>query len=212
MNFLVILPQHNYLIDMKTFWTVIFISLGIISFGQEQFSKKDVKKFQKEMNEHYANPEKSPLIKEDLKDFKSLDFFKPNKKYFVKASFKRTPDEKPFEMPTSTDRKPLYVKYGEIHFIIDGKNLKLDVFQNVEMSRMPLYKNNLFLPFTDLTSGVTTYGGGRYLDLTIPETDVMYIDFNQAYNPYCAYNYKYSCPIPPPQNDLNVEINAGVKL
>jgi len=197
---------------MKTFWTVLFLFLGIVGFGQEQFSKKTVKKFQKEMNEYYANSEKSPLIKEDLEVFKSLDFFKPNKKYFVKAIFIRTPDEKPFEMSTSTDRKPLYVKYGEVHFTIDGKKLTLDVFQNVEMSRMPLYKNSLFLPFTDLTSGVTTYGGGRYLDLTIPETDVMYIDFNQAYNPYCAYNYKYSCPIPPPQNDLNVEINAGVKL
>src|SRR5690554_98256 len=197
---------------MKTFWTVLFLFLGIVGFGQEQFSKKTVKKFQKEMNEYYAKSEKSPLIKEDLDVFKSLDFFKPNKKYVVKAIFIRTPHENPFEMSTCTDRKPVYVKYGEVHFTIDGKKLTLDVFQNVEMSRMPLYKNSLFLPFTDLTSGVTTYGGGRYLDLTIPETDVMYIDFNQAYNPYCAYNYKYSCPIPPPQNDLNVEINAGVKL
>lgn len=197
---------------MKTFWTVFFLYLGIISFGQEQFNKRSVKKFQKELNEHYANPEKSPLLKKDLKTFKSLDFFKPNKKYFVKALFIRTPDEQPFEMPTSTDRKPLYVKYAEVHFELDGQKLKLDVFQNVEMSRIPLYKNSLFLPFTDLTSGNTTYGGGRYLDLTIPETEVMYIDFNMAYNPYCAYNYKYSCPIPPPQNDLNVEIKAGVKF
>lgn len=197
---------------MKTFWTVFFLYLGIISFGQEQFNKKSVKKFQKELNEHYANPEKSPLLEKDLKTFKSLNFFKPNKKYFVKALFIRTPDEQPFEMPTSTDRKPLYVKYAEVHFELDGQKLKLDVFQNVEMSRIPLYKNSLFLPFTDLTSGNTTYGGGRYLDLTIPETEVMYIDFNMAYNPYCAYNYKYSCPIPPPQNDLNVEIKAGVKF
>src|SRR5690554_768459 len=197
---------------MKTFLTLLFLFSGIISFGQEQFSKKTVRKFQKEMNEYYANPEKSPLIKEELEVFRSLDFFKPNKKYFVKAFFIRTPDEKPFEMPTSTDRKPLYIKYGEVHFMIDGEKLVLDVFQNVKMSKMPLYKNSLFLPFTDLTSGITTYGGGRYLDLNIPENDVMYIDFNQAYNPYCAYNYKYSCPIPPSQNDLNVEINAGVKL
>lgn len=197
---------------MRRFWILLSVCITMFSFGQERFSKKAVKEFQKELNNFYADPEKSPLLIEDLHTFKSLDFFKSNKKYFVKASFKRTPDEKPFEMPTSTDRKPLYVKYGEVHFIIDGKNLKLNVFQNVEMSQMPLYKNSLFLPFTDLTSGNTTYGGGRYLDLTIPETEVMYIDFNMAYNPYCAYNYKYSCPIPPPQNDLQIEINAGVKL
>lgn len=197
---------------MRRFWILLSVCITMFSFGQERFSKKAVKEFQKELNNFYADPEKSPLLIEDLHTFKSLDFFKSNKKYFVKASFKRTPDEKPFEMPTSTERKPLYVKYGEVHFIIDGKNLKLNVFQNVEMSQMPLYKNSLFLPFTDLTSGNTTYGGGRYLDLTIPETEVMYIDFNMAYNPYCAYNYKYSCPIPPPQNDLQIEINAGVKL
>lgn len=197
---------------MKLLLTIIFLFVGTMSFGQEQFSKKEVRKFQKELNKHYADPEKSPLTEEDLKVFKSLDFFKPDRKYFVKAKFIRTPDEKPFEMPTSTDRKPLYVKYGEAHFEIDGKKLKLDVFQNVEASQVPLYKNNLFLPFNDLTNGVTTYGGGRYLDLTVPENNVIYIDFNKAYNPYCAYNYKYSCPIPPEQNDLGVEIKAGAKL
>lgn len=106
----------------------------------------------------------------------------------------------------------MYVKYGEAYFELDGKELKLDIFQNIEASRIPLYRNSLFLPFNDLTNGVTTYGGGRYIDLTIPKEDVICIDFNKAYNPYCAYNYKYSCPIPPEQNNLDVEINAGVKL
>src|SRR5690606_17826820 len=143
---------------MKSFWTILFLSIVFLGFGQEKFSKKVVKEFQKEINNLYADSEKSPLLKEDLHTFKSLDFFKPNKKYFVKANLKRTPHEEPFEMPTSTDRKPLYIKYGEVYFIIDGKNLKLDVFQNVELSKNPLYKNSLFLPFTDLTSGITTYG------------------------------------------------------
>ncbi len=197
---------------MKQFLTIVFLFVGIIGIGQEQFSEEDVRKFQEELNKQYANPEKSPLLEEDLKEFKSLDFFEPNSKYFVKAKFVRTPDEKPFEMLTSTDRKPLYVKYGEAYFELDGKELKLDIFQNIEASRIPLYRNSLFLPFNDLTNGVTTYGGGRYIDLTIPKEDVICIDFNKAYNPYCAYNYKYSCPIPPEQNNLDVEINAGVKL
>ena len=76
---------------------------------------------------------------------------------------------------------------------------------------MEKFKKHLFLPFTDLTSGVESYGGGRYIDLEATDKDTMIVDFNQAYNPYCAYNEKYSCPIVPEENDLKVEIKAGVK-
>ena len=73
------------------------------------------------------------------------------------------------------------------------------------------YENYLFIPFRDITSGDETYGGGRYLDFRIPETDSVTIDFNLSYNPYCAYNHKYSCPIPPAENSLPVKILAGEK-
>ena len=69
----------------------------------------------------------------------------------------------------------------------------------------------MFLPFSDLTSGNETYGGGRYIDLEIPKGKTITIDFNQAYNPYCAYNPKYSCPIVPAENELLTNVNAGVK-
>ena len=72
--------------------------------------------------------------------------------------------------------------------------------------------DHLFLPFTDNTNGVETYGGGRYIDLKIPAGNTINIDFNKAYNPYCAYSDKYSCPIPPPENHLDIEIKAGIKL
>lgn len=115
-------------------------------------------------------------------------------------------------MKTTSSRTPMYVKYGEISFEIDGKKLKLDVFQNLDLIKMnPKYKNSLFLPFTDLTSGVTSYGGGRYLDLEIPKKRKFTLDFNKAYNPYCAYAPGYSCPLTPKQNDLEVEVLAGVK-
>jgi uncharacterized protein (DUF1684 family) len=73
------------------------------------------------------------------------------------------------------------------------------------------YKNHIFVPFTDLTTGSESYGGGRYVDLELPFSDKVIIDFNRAYNPYCAYNHKYSCAIPPEENHLNVAIKAGVK-
>ena len=166
---------------------------------------------QVKLNEEFSDPETSILEAEDFKNFKGLQFYPLGEKYIVKAQFVRTPDEVPFLMPTTTARMPEYVKYGEVHFTIDGKDLTLDVFKSTQGYAEPGYEDYLFLPFTDLTSGDGSYGGGRYLDLRIPEGDTLTIDFNKAYNPYCAYNHKYSCPIPPKQNDLLLRIEAGVK-
>lgn len=185
----------------------ILISLLLVSslsFAQQD-NLFDAKKFQEELNEHYLNQETSVLLPEDFESFEGLPFFPLDEKYIVEAKLVRTPDEKPFEMPTTTERRPIYVKYGEAHFQLDGKDFVLNIFQPVEAEVM-----YLFIPFTDLTSGVDSYGGGRYLDFKIPEKDLLVIDFNKAYNPYCAYNPKYSCPIPPEENDLKIRIAAGV--
>jgi uncharacterized protein (DUF1684 family) len=114
-------------------------------------------------------------------------------------------------MKTSTARLPEYIKYGELHFVIAGRKCKLNVYQNVELSKKPGYEDYLFLPFSDLTCGKESYIGGRYIDMRFPKYDTVLIDFNTAYNPYCAYNHKYSCPIVPLENDLAIEILAGVK-
>lgn len=196
---------------MKSFLNLLFLLATVVVSAQKSFVKDSVIAFQKELNAEYADSVKSPLLKKDLKRFKSLDFYPISEKFFVNAKFVRTPDEKPFEMPTTTTRKPMYVKYGEAHFSIDGKHFKLNIYQSLDMKKIEKYKNDLFLPFTDLTSGVESYGGGRYIDLKIPENDTIAIDFNIAYNPYCAYNHQYSCPIPPQENDLKIEIKAGVK-
>lgn len=167
--------------------------------------------FQKQINSEYADAKESPLKEKDLKEFEALHFYPVDLKMCVEAQFVRTANEKPFAMPTSGTRTPLYVKYGEVLFSINGKNLKLNIYRNIELAKMEKYKNHLFLPFTDLTSGIGSYGGGRYIDLEIPKGKTIEIDFNKAYNPYCAYNEKYSCPIPPKENDLPIEIIAGVK-
>lgn len=187
---------------------MFFVHLG---YGQSQFEKDSIVQFQKGLNEHYADTASSPLKKDDLKQFKALDFFAIDEHFFIKAKFIRTANEKPFEMPTTTSRKPIYIKYGELYFTIDGVACKLNVYQNVEMAKMPQYKKSLFLPFTDYTSGVESYGGGRYLDIEIQEGLNWVIDFNQCYNPYCAYNERYSCPLTPAENDLKIAIKAGVK-
>jgi uncharacterized protein (DUF1684 family) len=166
---------------------------------------------QEELNKEYTDPETTILAPEDFKNFKGLEFYPIDSNYIVRAKFVRTPNQEPFKMLTTTSRLPVYEKYAEVYFVIDSQNLKLNVYQSHDLMKKEEYKNYLFMPFTDLTSGEESYGGGRYLELSIPEGDEIIIDFNQCYNPYCAYNSKYSCPIPPRENRLNIEIRAGVK-
>jgi uncharacterized protein (DUF1684 family) len=175
---------------------------------------RDINLFQKTLNEEFANSETSPLDSTDLERFSAINFYPPNVNFYVGATFKKYKGQKKFKMKTSTDRRPQYIKYGEVTFTLDdgtGTEYKLCIYKNVELSKKPGYEKYLFLPFTDLTNGETTYGGGRYIDLQIPEGDVMIIDFNKAYNPYCAYTHRYSCPIVPDENFLNIKVEAGVK-
>lgn len=195
---------------MKTFLSLVFLSVMHFGFSQEKFDVASIKKFQTELNAEYADAKTSPLTGEDLASFKSLDFYPINEKFFVNAKFIRTEDEKPFEMKTSTDRKPIYIKYGEAHFLIDGKSFHLNIYRNIELSKKEEYKDYLFLPFSDLTCGKQSYIGGKYIDLKIPQGNTIVIDFNRSYNPYCAYNHKYSCPKVPLENTLNIAIKAGV--
>lgn len=167
--------------------------------------------FQREINSNYKDATKSPLKAKDLKTFKGLDFFKFDSTFVVKASFERTPNEAVFKMTTTTTRLPEYVKYGVVSFEIHGKSYELNIYQNQALIEEEESKDYLFLPFLDTTNGQESYGGGRYIDMTIPEGDTIEIDFNKAYNPYCAYNEKYSCPIVPRENYLDLEVTAGVK-
>jgi uncharacterized protein len=144
-------------------------------------------------------------------DKKHIHFFSPSSAYKVEAVFTKLNDTSGFMMPTSGKEPKRFFRYGQILFSLNGKQLKLTVFRSKDLMNDPTYKNYLFLPFTDLTSGEESYGGGRYIDLET--TDIsnhkVRIDFNKAYNPYCAYATEYNCPIPPRENDLPVAVKAG---
>ncbi|WP_269222993.1 DUF1684 domain-containing protein [Flavobacterium sp. IMCC34518] len=196
---------------MRVILTLVLLTLFNVDFAQEKFDVAVVEKFQKDLNSEYADAKTSPLLAEDLAHFQVLDFYPIDEKAFVVAQFIRTENEKPFEMPTSTTRKPMYVKYGEARFQMEGKEFKLNIYRNIELSKKEEYKDYLFLPFSDLTSGKESYIGGKYIDLKIPSGNTIVIDFNLSYNPYCAYSPKYSCPKVPLENDLGIEIKAGVK-
>lgn len=173
---------------------------------------EDIVLFQNELNAQFRDADASPLPDRYRKDFEGLDFFDPDTNFRVMAHLERTPDALPFLMPTTTERTSEERVYGIAHFSLGQKDLQLEIYQSPEMEGEEEYEDYLFLPFTDDTNGQTTYTGGRYIDLSIPRGDSILIDFNKAYNPYCVYNKKYSCPLVPEVNHLEVEINAGVKM
>ena len=171
--------------------------------------------YQKKLNASFKDASRSPLKKKDLKNFKGLDFFPVSDEYVVVAKLIKTKNAPTFKMATTTNRKPLYKEYGKLQFTIQGKELELTIYQSQDDLRDEKYKDYLFLPFTDDTSGNESYGGGRYMDVmtTDERSDgTIVLNFNNSYNPYCAYNDKYSCPLTPRKNHLDVEIKAGIKV
>jgi len=190
---------------------VLALFLTTVSYAQETKEFKNAKKFQQKLNKEFSSKEESPLKEEDLANFESLDFFPIDSSFIVNATLTLHKNSEPFAMKTTTDRLPIYKVYATASFEIQGKPFSLEIYQNEKLVLTTEYEDYLFLPFTDKTNGDSSYGGGRYLDLKLPEGNSIIIDFNQAYNPYCAYNDKYSCPVPPKNNNLDIEVLAGVK-
>ena len=189
---------------------ILSLLFSNVLLSQNKAAINEIEDFQKKLNKEFSSKADSPLTDEDLKTFKALDFFPIDTAFTVTAKLNIQKDSKPFKMATTTDRLPIYKLYAIASFVINCKEYQLEIYQNQKMVLTPDYEDYLFLPFTDSTNGDTSYGGGRFIDLAIPENDEIIIDFNQAYNPYCAYNHKYSCPIPPEVNDLDLEVKAGV--
>lgn len=174
--------------------------------------KVEIQKYRKGINIKLVYGERSPLTVDRRKDFKGLDYFPVRYDYLVKAKLVKDPVQEKLILKTSTDREPEYIKYGKVYFKIDTFNLELTVYQTPPDKQITKEDRTLFVPFKDETSGKECYGGGRYIEFEIPEDgDTVYLDFNKAYNPYCAYNHRYSCVIPPPENWLPVRIEAGEK-
>jgi uncharacterized protein len=145
---------------------------------------------------------------------KAMQFFPVSKTNRVVAHFEKAADSKWLKFPTSGKSTQTYRVYGTLHFQMAGKPLQLMIYQSQDLLSAEAYKHYLFLPFTDSTTGSETYEGGRYIDLSTTDiqNNMVVIDFNKAYNPYCAYvSGKYNCPIPPKENALPVAIRAGEK-
>ncbi|MBX2962068.1 MAG: DUF1684 domain-containing protein [Cyclobacteriaceae bacterium] len=142
--------------------------------------------------------------------YTGLKWFDPDKKYQVKARLVPIENKKMITLPTSDKKTKRYMEYAYAEFKLNGSEHRLLILEIIDMGP---YKGTLFLAFGDETSARETYGAGRYLDVKKPRgQNTIVLDFNEAYNPYCAYNDKFSCPFPPTENLLTIPIYAGEKI
>lgn len=204
--------------EMRQF-TLISVIFFLVSCGEKRYHEaqsrilldsvpvvlREAYEWQVHKNETFKGAT-SPLRPKEKTVFQQLDFFTPDSAFIVEARFEPSFSKEVITMPTTLNSTIEEVVYGRLYFNLKGQSQVLEVYRAVDPQ-----DDYLFLPFFDVTSGVSTYGGGRYIDLKYPLADTVRIDFNKAYNPYCAYNPKYVCALVPPVNTLSVAVEAGEK-
>lgn len=173
----------------------------------QTYSNK-INQYRQAYKKEFITDKNSPLKGADTGYFR---FFAADKNYIITADFAATPDAKAFEIATHSGKTKPYRRYGILRFKIHDTLVHLEVYQSLNLLKDKNYREYLFIPFNDMTNYVTTYAGGRYLDIQMNDikNNKVVLDFNKCYNPYCAYAEGYSCPIPPDANKLKVAIAAG---
>lgn len=156
----------------------------------------------------WLSPQSGMLDSTELTTFKGLHFFDIDHSYRCDARVMWYPQTTFFEMPHTDGALRPYMKVGEVHLKVNGQSVTLYAYQTEKMR----LQRTLFIPFADKTNGVSTYGGGRYMDIPYaPQSSSCVVDFNTAYAPYCAHSSRYSCPMVPGENQLDIAIEAGEK-
>jgi len=194
---------------MKRITNTLGLLLLAMSFACAQDFKEETDQYRKKYKEEFLHASNSPLKKDDLS---FLQFYEADSSYRVVAKFEKSRGQS-FEMPTYSGVNKTYVKYGKLKFKLNGRRQTLTVYRSLSLQQLAKYKDYLFIPFKDKTNGDESYGGGRYLDLrtTDIQNNTLVLDFNKAYNPYCAYTDGYNCPIPPVANHMPIAVAAGEK-
>ena len=191
---------------MRTlYFLLMIITLPTIVTAQDDYFAS--------MSDHRLNYKKElvPVIKDDTS---FISFFEIEPAYRVQAVYKALKNQPVFNMNTSSGKSKQAQKIGIVEFSLQGKELRLSAYQLLALRTDPEHQDYFFIPFTDASSGEETYGAGRYLDFKLSDIkngNSLIIDFNKAYNPYCAFVDGYNCPIPPSENQLTVAIKAGEK-
>ena len=173
--------------------------------------KDKIADHRKAIDELFADPKSSPLSEEDAKNFTGLSYYEPDEKYLVPAMIEKLPEGDVIQLPHTMNRKYPFIRYGRAHFKLGDDTCILTLYISKELAEKKEGQPTLFIPFKDLTNDSDTYEGGRYLDIVLGNEPRITLDFNEAYNPNCAYSHNYSCPMVPAENNLNCAIPAGVK-
>jgi uncharacterized protein len=168
--------------------------------------KRGLLRFREQKDEFMRHGHDSPFSHSGLQDFHGLKYFEPEPVFRLEARLHRHPKEGSVMMATSKGTRQLFNRVGRFDLVIEGKPVQLEAYQSAERE-----DRDIFVPFRDSTSGEESYGAARYLDMEVQHDDNYLVDFNYAYNPYCAYNDGYVCPLPPTENWLKVAIRAGEK-
>jgi uncharacterized protein (DUF1684 family) len=166
---------------------------------------EEVQGKRQEIIDYMENDPDSPFHKKGEIKYQGLNFFEIDPAFNVKAKIEKLPSPIPFDIQMTDGKTAKYFKYAIARFALDDKPQELFLLKSESFFDEPW----LFLPFYDETSADETYGGGRFLNVEYHDEEEIFIDFNLAYNPYCAYNDSYRCPIPPAENKVTVKIPAG---
>ena len=197
---------------------ILIVALGFIvalivfySFQGKDSGKEyeaEIRKERQAKDDYMRSSDESPFG-EKKKIFTGLNYFPINLNYRISAQLVSIENKKVVVLPTSDNLEKKYLEYAFTEFELNGEPCKLLILEIMEEGP---YRGTLFLTFADATSANETYGAGRYLDVKkVPGASSVILDFNQAYNPYCAYSEKFSCPFPPRENVLKVAVRAGEK-
>jgi uncharacterized protein (DUF1684 family) len=165
----------------------------------------EIIEFRKAKDNFFKTSQQSPLTKEQKKDFVGLQYFPENPALRLELPLERYADPERITMQTNTGATQEYFKVGQVRFHVNGEDAALQVYESTDNP------GSYFVPFVDATAPAESYGAGRYLEPEEFHDGELIVDFNLAYNPYCAYNSNWSCPFPPPENRLKVRIEAGEK-
>lgn len=193
----------------KLIWVIIPIAVILFFFTQSGQSsdayKKEINDYWEDKHDFYKNSEGSPFVQKNVA-YQKVEVFPVDSKFNVTATLDKYTAREIVTLGNSDGTTTKYLRFAKASFKIDGTQHELLILKALG------FGNQYLTAFGDETSGISTYGGGRYLDLEIGKSDRVEIDFNKAYNPYCAYFEDFTCPLPPMENLLNVEIKAGEKL
>jgi uncharacterized protein (DUF1684 family) len=186
--------------------SVLVIMISVILSGFQDPYTLEILRYRKDKDEHFKSEKDSPI--DDQISFRQLSYFEPDKDYRIKPELILLKDTSLISIVNNDGEKNKYKRFALAVFEINDKKDTLTIFKKASLKKED---KNYFLPFFDETNDKETYTGGRYIDLEIADPNSCILDFNFAYNPYCVYNHRFSCPVPPAENKINSRVEAGEK-